>query len=55
MEHIPQVYLVQLCCVDDLCQARCVHEQKAHCLQWARSMGMTTMANQNMLAIHDRD
>ena len=35
--------------VDNLYQASCVHEQKAHGLQWARSMGMVSMANKKTL------
>ena len=42
MEHIPRApFASEL--VDDLYQASCVHERKAHGLEWVRSMGVATM------------
>ena len=43
------------CCsasnVDDLYQASYAHEHKARGLQWARLMGVATMANKTMLFV----
>ena len=36
---------------NDLYQATCAHEQKTHGLQWARSMGVATMANKYVLFV----
>ena len=42
MEHIPRAPFASDL-VDDLYQASCAHEYKAHGLEWARSMGVATM------------
>ena len=42
MEHIPLAPFVSEL-VDDLYQASCAHEHKAHGLEWARLMGMARM------------
>ena len=49
------IYITCMCLLTTstyVCQASCVHKQKTHGLQWARSIGM---ANKNALFCADFD